>query len=78
MLQPPRDLKRSRLLDFKIVFYSYLFYANLISIGAFVNFFIYMADRGDTRAVATPIPSDDNGQVTFPVGYRANQLLFAW
>jgi sodium/potassium-transporting ATPase subunit alpha len=78
MLKPPRDLKKSRLLDLKLVFYSYLFYANLISIGSFYNYFIYMASRGNTRAVPDPVPSDDNGNLQFPAGYRSGQLLFAW
>ena len=33
MLEPPRDFKRKRLVDAKLMGYSYLFYGNLISLG---------------------------------------------
>ena len=33
MSQPPRDLERVRLVDWKIFLYSYMFYGNLLSIG---------------------------------------------
>jgi sodium/potassium-transporting ATPase subunit alpha len=78
MQQPPRDFKTSRLIDYKIILYSYLFYGNLITVGSFYTFFLYMAERGDTRAVPNPIPSDDNGNLSFPAGYRIDQLFFAW
>jgi len=78
MKQPPRDIKKNRLLDANLVVYSYLFYANCISIGAFYNYFMYMASRGDTRAVPSPVPADDDGQRMFPAGYRSSQLIFAW
>lgn len=78
MKKPPRDIRKNRLLDMNLVVYSYMFYANVISIGAFYNYFMYMASRGDTRAIASPVPLDDDGGVTFPVGYRASQLIFAW
>lgn len=78
MKKPPRDIRKNRLLDLNLVCYSYFFYANAISIGAFYNYFMYMASRGDTRAVPSPVPLDDDGGVTFPVGYRSSQLIFAW
>jgi len=78
MKKPPRDLKKHRLLDMKLVAYSYLFYANITSIGCFYTYFIYMADRGNTRAVPNPVPADDDGQRVFPAGYRVDQLMHAW
>lgn len=78
MSKPPRDTKKTRLLDWKLICYSYLFIANVASLGAFINYFLYMANRGNTRAVPTPVPADDDGQRVFPAGYRANQLIYAW
>ena len=34
MLEKPRDVKRSRLVDINLIGYAYLFYGNLISVGA--------------------------------------------
>lgn len=78
MQQPPRDVKKRRLLDLSLVGYAYLFYANMESIGAFYMYFHYMASRGPTRAVPVPVPEDDDGQRSFPAGYTTNQLLAAW
>lgn len=78
MLKKPRDVKKKRLFDLPLVCYAYFFYANLSSIGAFYTYFTYMASRGDTGAVPTPIPEDDDGQRMFPAGYKTSQLLFAW
>lgn len=78
MRKPPRDVKKSRLFDLNLVCYAYFFYANLLSVGAFYNYFHYMASRGDTRAVPSPVPADDDGTRVFPAGYRLSQLIFAW
>ena len=47
LLEKPRDLSKSFLVDFKLIGYSYLFYGNLQSIGSFINYFIYMASKFD-------------------------------
>lgn len=78
MKRPPRDLKNSPLLNYKLVLYGYLFIGNLESIGPFFNYFWYMANRGNTRAVPDPIPADDDGSRSFPAGYRLSQLIGAW
>eukprot|EP00953_Heterococcus_sp_UTEX-ZZ885_P028086 14991-Heterococcus_DN1.PRE.6 len=46
MLKPPRNVRTQRLVDAKLVGYAYFFYANLLSIGAFANYFVYMQSRG--------------------------------
>eukprot|EP01038_Epipyxis_sp_PR26KG_P006569 gene6569-9029_t len=74
----PRDIRKERLLDWKIVFYAYFFYANMNLIGAFYNYFSYMSDRGPTRSISGPVPADDDNSLIFPIGYRATQLIFAW
>lgn len=77
MKEKPRDTKNSRLATFKLIGYSYFFYGNMGSFGAFFNYFHYMANRGPMN-VPTPVPSDDNGTLSFPSGYSPSQLLFAW
>ena len=77
MLRPSRDCKKSHLLDLKLLAYSYLFYANMISVGAFYMYFDYMARRGP-HTVPNPVPADDDGTRTFPAGYSASQLIGAW
>ena len=76
--RPPRDITKTHLLDWKLLLYSYMFYANMASIGSFYNFFVAMANHGDTRAVPNPIPADDDGSLSFPAGYRIGQLMGAW
>jgi sodium/potassium-transporting ATPase subunit alpha len=78
MLDQPRDLKMQPLVDIRLILYSYLFYGTLQSVGAFYMYFIYMAERGPTRAVPSPVPADDDGFRTFPAGYRSSQLINAW
>lgn len=79
MLKQPRNIKTDRLFDLKLVLYSYLFYGNMISIGAFYNYFMFMAARGNTREITSAtLPVDDDGERNFPIGYRADQLIFAW
>ena len=83
---PPRDIHRRHLVDWKLIVYAYLFYANMICIGAFYNYFDYMATRGSRSSLSTPIPADDEpfatpsdtGARSFPAGYSPNQILFAW
>ena len=78
MLEPPRDLKKKRLLDVKILAYSFLFYGSMMTIGTFYTYFHYMAHRGPLGGVPTPVPSDDDGRRSFPAGYSASQLVGAW
>jgi len=78
MREPPRDLKRQRLVDLNLFLYSYLFYGNLISISCFFAFFSYMESRGPTDVLPHHLPDDDNGLRSFPVGYRPSQLIGAW
>jgi len=80
MRQPPRDIRKSHLLDYRLVVYAYLFYANLNSVGAFYTYFLYMAERGNTRALPDPIPGDDASYnpSDLPAGYRLGQLIGAW
>lgn len=78
MSSPPRDIKNKRLLDWQIILYSYMFYANMMSVGAFYNYFHYMYYRGPVGGVPTPVPVDDEGDRQFPAGYSPEQLLGAW
>lgn len=86
LLVPPRDYKNSHLVNLSLVIYAYLFYANMICLGAFYNYFDYMETRGSVTSIPTPIPLDDDpfntpsalGYRTFPAGYSPIQLLFAW
>ncbi len=77
MDRPPRDVKNTRLIDWKVLLYSYMFYANSMSIGAFYMFFHYMFYRGP-HDLPNPVPVDDDGTRSFPMGYTPGQLLFAW
>lgn len=77
MDRPPRDVKNMRLIDLKLLLYSYMFYANAMSIGAFYMFFHYMFYRGPHN-LANPVPVDDDGTRSFPMGYVPSQLIFAW
>ncbi|CAM9387119.1 unnamed protein product [Phaeothamnion confervicola] len=80
MKEQPRDFKRARLIDAKLVGYAYFFYANLVSVGAFLNYFIYKENRGPTGVVPDPVPADGSGftDADFPAGYVPSQLIFAW
>ena len=78
MTEPPRDVKNTPLVDFKLIGYSYLFYGNLQCIGAFFNYFHYMSNRGPTNVISGAIPADDDGNTTFPIAYKPNQLIGAW
>ena len=77
MDRPPRDVKNMRLIDWKLLLYSYMFYANAMSIGAFYMFFHYMFYRGP-HDLPNPVPVNDDGTRSFPMGYTPGQLLFAW
>jgi len=77
--EPPRDLKKSRLVTWRLICYAYLWYGNLQSVGSFINYFDYMAGRGNDRALPDPLPTDDStGPYQYPAGYRPAQLIFAW
>ena len=78
MLEKPRDAVKEPLVDFRLVAYSYLFYGTLEVIAAFVNYFAYMTSRGPLHVLPTPLPSDDNGNIAFPIGYSPGQLIRAW
>jgi sodium/potassium-transporting ATPase subunit alpha len=79
MHAPPRDVRRSKLVDFQLISYAYLFMGNCQSIGAFVNWFSYMQTRGPTGTTPDPLPLDDDGNGgPFPAGYLPSQLTFAW
>ena len=78
MKEPPRDVKKSPLVDFKLIGYSYLFYGSMQSVGAFFNYFYYMSNRGPTNVISGAIPADDDGNRTFPIAYKPNQLIGAW
>jgi Cation transporting ATPase, C-terminus len=65
---PPRDIKRSRLVDWTLIGYAYMFYGNMESIAAFINYFAYMSNRGSNT------PKDQG----YPASYRPFDLLFAW
>ncbi len=78
MTVPPRDVRRSRLVDVPLIAYAYFFYANMLSIVCFFNYFYYMYHRGPVHQVATPLPEDDDGNVDFPIGYTPRQLIGAW
>jgi len=84
MHRPPRDLKSCRLVDLQILLYGYLFIGNLQAAACFILWFLFMASRGPTRLLEGPVPSTydpSDGQqpaLTFPLGYRKDQLVFAW
>jgi sodium/potassium-transporting ATPase subunit alpha len=77
IVHPPPHYTTARLLDFKMLCYSYLFYGNMVALGAFINYFLYVASRGDTRSVPNHVPTHMNS-VSLPAGYRIDQLVFAW
>eukprot|EP01038_Epipyxis_sp_PR26KG_P007517 gene7517-10240_t len=78
MQMKPRNPTRQPLVTFKMVIYAYFFYTIFQEVGMFYNYFIYMYERGPKNDLPTVLPADDDGSLTFPVGYRAKQLLFAW
>lgn len=79
MEKPPRDFKKTHLVDWKLIAYGYLFIGNLESVACFFIWFVYMAQRGPTNQLQGPIPANYDGPpLTFPLGYRADQLIFAW
>lgn len=78
LTEKPRNIKTCRLVDWKIILYSFLFYGNMEAIGAFLNYFLYMYERGPVNRIANPIPIDDDGTVKFPIGYLPKQLIGAW
>jgi magnesium-transporting ATPase (P-type) len=80
MTEPPRDIKRERLVPLRLVAYSYLFYGMTQSVASFVTWFYYMASRGPTGILPTPLPPVDNPawDAFYPVGYTPAQTTFAW
>lgn len=81
ILEQPKHGKLARLVSIRLVVYSYLYMGSLHLIGAFLNYFLYMNERGP-NTLSSPLPSDDDGNITnqrvFPAGYSPYQLLFAW
>jgi sodium/potassium-transporting ATPase subunit alpha len=77
MNEKPRDRSVTPLVPYSLVIYSYAFYATLQSFGTFVDYFIYMYERGP-RDLPNPLPADDDGGFSFPAGYMPQQLLGAW
>ena len=79
MGEPPRDFAVSHLVDWQLILYGYLFIGNLEALACFLIWFLYLANRGPTDQIRGPIPAIYDGPpLTFPLGYRADQLLFAW
>lgn len=78
MLEKPRDFKKERLVTPNLIVYSYLFYGTIQSVGSFINYFLYMSERGPTNELTGPLPSSYNGNITFPIGYLPGQLVGAW
>lgn len=78
MLEKPRDAEKTPLVQFSLIAYSYLFYGSLECLAAFVNYFLYMSERGPLGILSNPLPADDNASVVFPVGYSPYQLIGAW
>lgn len=74
MHKAPRNIKTQPLVVYQIVIYSYLFYGTLESIAAFFVYFLYMYERGP-HTLPNPVPTDDDGERTFPVGYTQSQLM---
>ncbi len=64
MHQLPRDTHTYHLVDLRLLCYSFLFYGNMVAVGAFYNYFDYMANRGDGAGL--------------PADYRGSELLFNW
>ena len=82
MFEKPRDIRNTRLVNFYLIGYSYLFYGTLECLGAFLNYFLYMSERGPTHIVPDPLPLVDDypavANVAYPIGYTPGQLTFAW
>lgn len=74
MKEKPRNIHTDHIVNWKLICYSYLWYGSLQSVGSFINYFIYMAERGNTRSVSTPVPVDYFGTNEAPFGFRAVQL----
>ena len=49
----------------------------MTSIGAFFNYFYYMANRGSS-SLSTPLPPEAPPTTEYPLNYTPHQLLFAW
>eukprot|EP01034_Spumella_vulgaris_P037232 gene37232-45940_t len=78
MAKPPRSMRHIRLIDFSLLAYSYMFYGNLVALGCFINYFMYMSSRGSISALrGITIPAEFESD-KLPLGYRLDQLLFAW
>jgi magnesium-transporting ATPase (P-type) len=65
MQKPPRNVRTQRLIDAQLVGYAYFFYANVLSIGAFVNYFSYMRSRGPVVPTEQQLTVDASD---FPLG----------
>lgn len=77
MRDKPRD-KTQHLVTWRLMVYSYLFIGNLQAIGAFYNYFVYMASRGPLNTAPSPLPVDDYATSIYPIGYQPSQLVGAW
>lgn len=79
MKQKPRDPVETPLVQLRLVGYSYMFYGNMSSIGAFIMYFLYMYHRGPrSQSLPNELPADDDGSLSFPIGYKPAQLISAW
>ena len=58
MAAPPRNVATTRLVTAPLIAYGYLFYGTLQSIGSFIIWFVYLANRGSMN-LPNPLPADD-------------------
>jgi len=77
MRDQPRG-KSQHLVTWRLMVYSYLFIGNIQAIGAFYNYFLYMATRGPLNTAPSPLPIDDSITTSYPIGYQPSQLIGAW
>lgn len=78
MTKPPRKAQEEPLVSLSLIAYSYLWYGNMTSLAAFINYFTFMRNRGPLGEVPSPVPVDDDGHREFPAGYGVGQLVGAW
>ena len=74
MAARPKFVNPTRYVRFRLVLYSYLFMGNLQLVGAFLNYFLYMSERGP-QFQSTPLPDDDakSADTVYPVG-KSNHM----
>jgi sodium/potassium-transporting ATPase subunit alpha len=78
MSERPRNPTKNPLVTMKLICYSYFFMTIIQAIGQVYNYFLYMSERGPLNHLPTLLPADDDGSLSFPMGFYPDQLIGAW